>query len=89
MYNPAGENNDRSIVWSGDADFSRCAVRVWYGVAGPTGALGRAWDVDPKNDRFLMITLPTADTAGGPAAQPEIDVVLNWIEELKQRVPKH
>jgi hypothetical protein len=36
-----------------------------------------------------MITLPTADTAGGPAAQPEIDVVLNWIEELKQRVPKH
>jgi serine/threonine-protein kinase len=63
--------------------------QYWYGVAGPTGALGRAWDVDSKNDRFLMITMPNADTAGGPAAQPEIDVVLNWLEEVKQRVPKH
>jgi Tol biopolymer transport system component len=61
--------------------------QYWYGVAGPTGALGRAWDVDPKNDRFLMITLPAAE-AGTPA-QPEIDVVENWLEELKQRVPKH
>jgi hypothetical protein len=62
--------------------------QYWYGVAGPSGALGRAWDVDSKNDRFLMITMPNADTAAGPAAQPEIDVVANWLEELKQRVPK-
>jgi len=64
--------------------------QYWYGVAGPTGALGRAWDVDSKNDRFLMINLQSADTAGGRAAEPdEIDVVVNWLEELKQRVPKH
>jgi serine/threonine-protein kinase len=63
--------------------------QYWYGVAGPTGALGRAWDIDPKNDRFLMITMPNAEGAGGPTAQPEIDVVVNWLEELKQRVPKH
>ena len=63
--------------------------QYWYGVAGPTGGLGRAWDVDPKNDRFLMITMPNAEGAGGPTAQPEIDVVVNWLEELKQRVPKH
>jgi len=62
--------------------------QYWYGVAGPNGALGRAWDVDSKNDRFLMITMPNTDAAGGPAAQPEIDVVANWLEELKQRVPK-
>jgi hypothetical protein len=43
--------------------------------------------VDPKNDRFLMITLPAADSTGAPA-QAEIDVVVNWVEELKQRVPK-
>jgi hypothetical protein len=50
--------------------------QYWYGVAGPTGALGRAWDVDSKNDRFLMITMPgLAISAGGPA-QPEIDVVV-------------
>jgi serine/threonine-protein kinase len=60
--------------------------QFWYGVAGPTGAFGRAWDVDSKNDRFLMITLPAADSTGAPA-QAEIDVVVNWLEELKQRVP--
>jgi Tol biopolymer transport system component len=63
--------------------------QYWYGVAGPTGALGRAWDVDSKNDRFLMITMPSTGTTGTPAAQEEIDVVENWLEELKQRVPKH
>jgi Tol biopolymer transport system component len=62
--------------------------QFWYGVAGPTGALGRAWDVDSKNDRFLMITMPAADSSGAPA-QAEIDVVINWLEELRQRVPKH
>ena len=62
--------------------------RYWYGVAGPSGMLGRAWDVDSQNGRFLMITMPAASAAGAQA-QPEIDVVLNWLEELKQRVPKH
>jgi Tol biopolymer transport system component len=62
--------------------------QYWYGVASPDGALGRAWDVDPSNDRFLMITLP--DATGGEAGEPssiQINVVLNWFEELKERVP--
>ena len=48
---------------------------------------GRSGDVDPKNDRFLMITKPNVDSAQVAPAQPEINVVLNWLEELKQRVP--
>ncbi len=56
--------------------------QYWYGVAGPNGPLGRAWDVDPKNDRFLMITMPAADSTGTPV-QPEINVVVNWLEELR------
>jgi eukaryotic-like serine/threonine-protein kinase len=60
--------------------------QYWYGVAGPNGALGRAWDVDPKNNRFLMITMP--GTSGNSAdARPQIEVVLNWFDELKTRVP--
>jgi serine/threonine-protein kinase len=62
--------------------------RYWYGIGGPDGANGRAWDVDPKNDRFLMITLPDDDV--GEAAEPtrpRIRIVLNWFEELRQRVP--
>jgi serine/threonine-protein kinase len=51
-----------------------------YFLQGP----GRAWDVDLNGQRFLMIrdTSPAAD-----GAAPRIDVVLNWFEELKSRVP--
>jgi hypothetical protein len=48
--------------------------------------------VDPKNDRFLMITMPEGRPAAAPPPPPpevRINVVLNWFEELKQRVPKH
>jgi serine/threonine-protein kinase len=62
-------------------------ARYWYGVAGPDGARGRAWDVDSANDRFLMITLPEEEPP--PPPQPaEINVVLNWFEELERRVPQ-
>jgi hypothetical protein len=61
--------------------------QYWYGIAGPDGSLGRAWDVDPKNDRFLMISLPD-ETFRAAAPQVEINIVLNWFEELERRVPK-
>ena len=37
--------------------------------------------------RFLMIQDPGVVGAGEEAARPQIDVVLNWFEELKARVP--
>ena len=41
------------------------------------------WDIHPDGKRFLMMKeIPTA--AEGPQ---RINVVLNWLEELKQRVP--
>jgi Tol biopolymer transport system component len=61
----------------------------WYGVANAQGDLGRAWDADPKNDRFLMITMPDvggADASG--AARQRVNVVLDWFSELRQRVPQ-
>ena len=62
--------------------------QYWYGVSAPNGVGGRAWDVDPKHDRFLMITMPNAQRGGSDApTRPQIDVVVNWFEELKQRVP--
>jgi serine/threonine protein kinase len=46
------------------------------------------WDLSPDGKRFLMIKrLAVTDdesTQGGPR---KINVVLNWLEELKQRVP--
>jgi Tol biopolymer transport system component len=49
---------------------------------------GTPWDVHPDGKRFLMIK-PPRSTGAAPAAsgQPRITVVVNWFEELKQRVP--
>jgi serine/threonine-protein kinase len=50
----------------------------------PSAPGGRAWDVDPSGERFLMIRAPSAAAAG---TEPRIDVVVNWFEELESRVP--
>jgi Tol biopolymer transport system component len=53
------------------------------------GPGGRPWDVDPSGQRFLMIRRPGArdgDTQPSRESQ-QIDVVMNWFEELKTRVP--
>jgi serine/threonine-protein kinase len=64
--------------------------QYWYGVNGLSGGLGRAWDIDPRSGRFLMIRLPGAVTTSSNEAPPppiRLNVVLNWLDELKQRVP--
>ena len=47
---------------------------------------GTPWDIQPDGKRFLMIKRPEAASAatGGPR---KINIVLNWFEELKARVP--
>ncbi len=40
------------------------------------------WDVSPDGNRFLMIK------EAGNTASNRINIVLNWFEELKQKVPK-
>jgi hypothetical protein len=51
------------------------------------------WDIHPDGDRFLLIK-PSSVTATEPASQEsgdigprKINIVLNWFEELKERVP--
>ena len=47
---------------------------------------GQPWDISPDGKRFLMMKEPeaVASAGGGPR---KINIVLNWIEELKQRAP--
>ena len=65
--------------------------QYWYRVGGPDGSLGRAWDVDRSGQRFLMIRLPSAAPAPGadgkaaPVPPLRLNVVLNWLDELKRR----
>ena len=51
------------------------------------------WDIHPDGDRFLLIKPPSV-TAAEPASQEptvigprQIKIILNWFEELKERVP--
>ena len=43
------------------------------------------WDITPDGKRFLMMKAPSASATA--AGQRKINIVLNWTEELKQRVP--
>ena len=55
---------------------------------GLTDISGTPWGIHPDGDRFLMIKPPAGTgettTATGPR---KINIILNWLEELKERVP--
>jgi Tol biopolymer transport system component len=54
---------------------------------GPDTGEGTPWDIHPKTKKFLMIK-PGKSTDDESTEYPsKIIVVLNWFEELKQRVP--
>jgi hypothetical protein len=46
----------------------------------------RNFDVTPDGRRFLMVFPAEQATAGEPV-RPTINIVENWFEELRQRVP--
>jgi hypothetical protein len=49
---------------------------------------GHNWDIHPDGNRFLMIKPPPGEGGAISATgQRKITIVLNWDEELKQRVP--
>jgi hypothetical protein len=45
-----------------------------------------AWDISPDGKRFLMVKEPGSNTPedAGPL---KLNVIVNWFEELKERVP--
>ena len=45
-----------------------------------------SWDIHPDGKRFLMMKEDPADS-NADKSRPRIDIVLNWFEELKERVP--
>jgi serine/threonine-protein kinase len=51
-----------------------------------SGGVERNYDITPDGQRFIGVIDP-AQGQVGTAAAPQINVVLNWLEELKQRVP--
>ena len=56
---------------------------IFEGPYVPTIANSPYYDVSPDGQRFLMLK-PVESQTSAPA---QINVVLNWFEELKRRVP--
>ncbi len=52
------------------------------------GAFRISWDNHPDNQRFLMIKHGATEDDQSAAGTPrKINIILNWFEELKQKVP--
>jgi len=48
---------------------------------------GHPFDVSPDGKRFLMTKRVAAPSSTAAASRQKIYIVVNWLEELKQRVP--
>ena len=46
----------------------------------------RDYDITPDGERFIMV-FPADQADSSEPARPQINIVLNWFEELKERVP--
>ena len=55
-----------------------------YRLTTPVGP--RAYDIDPSGERFLVVK-PTAAPGSDSRSLPSLTFVLNWAEELQERVP--
>ena len=55
-----------------------------FPVLGP--ASPREYDITPDGKRFMAVVAAGQNESGAPAT-PQIQVVLNWHEELKRLVP--
>ena len=51
-----------------------------------TSSVGRPYDVSPDGQRFLVVSNRIEDDDGDTSV-PKINVILNWFEELKEKVP--
>ena len=48
---------------------------------------GRMYDIAPDGQRFLMLAQPGTARETGATITPQINIVLNWHQELLERVP--
>ena len=54
-----------------------------------TAGEGRSFDISPDGQRFLVIKNNTASDQSSTVTPVSMVVVLNWLDELKQRVSVH
>ncbi len=89
FYRPAAESGERTlrsvdIVTEPAFAFSNEQTLPVTGFIEVTGY--RSFDMSPDGERLLMV-FPADRPDTGASARPQINIVLNWFEELKARVP--
>ena len=60
---------------------------LFRGSGNPGGSTRAAYAVAADGQRFLVSADRVASGQGGADVRPRINIVLNWTEELKRRVP--
>lgn len=97
---PLWARNGRELFYVAERQRALVSVTVQAGSSFSTGnpakvldtppylttAAGRSYEVSTDGRRFLMIKNPTA-SGSAPQTAATMTVVLNWLEELKARVP--
>ena len=99
--NKISQNGGFSPVWSlsdGDELFYSIRGGIWsvdvptlraenLPIAGFTIGLGtRNYDITPNGEHLIMV-YPAATSDSGEPVTPRINIVLNWFEELLERLP--
>jgi eukaryotic-like serine/threonine-protein kinase len=49
--------------------------------------LARNFDLSPDGKQFVVVTRPAEPVDGGASTTQQINIVLNWVEDLKQLIP--
>ena len=88
LYYLSNDNEVMAVAVQRNPSFSLGAPQKLFksSYAGLTASSGIPWDVAPDG-RFLMMKEPGSPSQSDAASPRKINVVLNWTEELKQRVP--
>ena len=87
LFYLSNENDLMVVSVKTEPSFSLGTPKILFRSAnlGLTSSSGTPYDIYPDGKRFLMIKPPGAPPlTEGPR---KINIVLNWFEELKQRVP--
>jgi Tol biopolymer transport system component len=94
--NPVWSPNGRELFYVGyprmimavdvvtEPDFTAGTPRVLFEAPHFVG-VGRGYDITPDGQRFVMVRRD--EEAASPAGGRQLNVVLNWFEELKRLVP--
>ena len=94
VWNPAGpelffvgSDGLKALAFETEPTFRPGAVTTLFDATPYAFSGARRIAVDPDGERFLLLKNPTGQTGAEDAASPRINVVLNWFQELKARVP--